>query len=55
MRVHRVVAVSEGGGFRPPYPVPMLQRMEAGGDAATPIAPGQIETTVNVSVTFELR
>ena len=24
-------------------------------DASTPIAPGQIETTANVSVTFELR
>ncbi|HEX8900500.1 SIMPL domain-containing protein [Vitreimonas sp.] len=54
MRVHRVVAVSEGGGYAQPYPVPMAARMEA--DAvATPIAPGEIETRASVSVTFELR
>lgn len=56
MSVVRVVAVQEGGGFSPPYPVPMMARMEAQDAAAqTPIAPGQIETTANVSVTFELR
>jgi uncharacterized protein YggE len=55
MRVVRVVQVVEGGGYSPPMPVPMLQRMEAAQDASTPIAPGQIETTAQVSVTFELR
>ncbi|WP_395645967.1 SIMPL domain-containing protein [Terricaulis sp.] len=53
MRVARVVAVSEGGGYQPPVPMPVM-RMEAQ-DAATPIAPGTIETTVNLNVTFELR
>jgi uncharacterized protein len=55
LRVHRIVAVNEGGGFSPPYPVPMAARMEAGDAASTPISPGQIETRVNDSVTFELR
>lgn len=54
MRVVRIVAVHEGGGYSPPYPMPMMARAEAA-DASTPIAPGQIETTANVSVTFELR
>jgi uncharacterized protein len=54
MRVVRVVAVSEGGGYAPPIPM-MAARMEAAQDASTPIAPGQIETRVNVNVTFELR
>lgn len=56
MRVARIVAVSEGGGYSPPVPMPM-ERFQAR-DAAvanTPIAPGQIETTVSVNVTFELR
>ncbi|MGE0742585.1 MAG: SIMPL domain-containing protein [Hyphomonadaceae bacterium] len=53
LRVHRIVAVSEGGGYAPPIPV-MVERMAAQ-DAATPISPGQIETRVTVSVTFELR
>jgi uncharacterized protein YggE len=53
MRVHRIVAVSESGGYAPPIPV-MVERMAAQ-DASTPISPGQIETRVNVNVTFELR
>lgn len=55
LRVHRVVAVQEGGGYSPPYPMPVM-RMEAAQDsAATQISPGQIETTASVNVTFELR
>jgi uncharacterized protein len=53
MRVVRIVAVQEGGGYSPPMPMPM-ERMAAQ-DASTPISPGQIETRVSVSVTFELR
>lgn len=54
MRVHRIVAVSEGGGYSPPVPMAM-ERMAAANDASTPISPGQIETRVSVNVTFELR
>lgn len=56
MHVARVVAVQEGGGYSPPIPMPMA-RMAAQADAAPPppVEPGQIETTANVSVTFELR
>jgi len=57
MRVHRIVAVSEGGGFQPPI-VPMaMERMAAQDSAAPPppISPGEIETRVSVGVTFELR
>jgi len=54
MQVSRIVAVQEGGGFSSPMPMPMAARMEAR-DVATPISPGEIETRVNVSVTFELR
>lgn len=55
MRVHRIVAVQEGGGYAPPVPMPMAARMEAADGASTPISPGQIETRVSVGVTFELR
>lgn len=57
MRVVRVVAVSEGGGYSPPIPFPMAARMDAAVPAAPPppIAPGEIETRVSVNVTFELR
>ena len=55
MRVVRVVAVAEGGAYSPPMPMPMYARAEVAMDARTPIAPGEIETRVNVNVTFELR
>lgn len=56
MRVHRVVAVTEGGGFHPPImPVAMERMAAADGAQSTPIAPGELETRVNVGVTFELR
>lgn len=56
MRVHRVVAISEGGGFRPPFlPYALEQRAAADGAQSTPIAPGEIETRVSINVTYELR
>ncbi len=54
MRVERIVAVNEGGAYSPPVPMPVMARAEAM-DASTPISPGQVETRVNLSVTFELR
>jgi uncharacterized protein YggE len=53
LRVERVVSISEGGGYVPPMPMPVMARMEA--DAATPVAPGEIATSVSVNVTFLLR
>jgi hypothetical protein len=53
LRVARIVAVSEGGGYAPPMPMMEVRTMAA--DASTPISPGQIETRVSVGVTFELR
>jgi hypothetical protein len=55
MRVHRIVAVQEGGGYAPPIPLAMERMAAADGAAPTPISPGEIETRVSVSVTFELR
>jgi hypothetical protein len=52
MSVARVVAVSESGASSPPVAYP-VERMAVAD--ATPIAPGEIETSVSVSVTFELR
>lgn len=54
MRVNRIVSVNEGGGYAPPVPM-AVERFAAGDAAATPISPGQVETRVSVSVTFELR
>jgi uncharacterized protein YggE len=55
MRVQRIVAVQEGGGYAPPMPVAFERLQSADAAAPPPISPGQIETRVSVSVTFELR
>ncbi|MBS0385100.1 MAG: SIMPL domain-containing protein [Proteobacteria bacterium] len=56
MRVARVVAVQEGGAMAQPIVVTAARFMRAdAAPAPTPVEPGQIETTANVSVTFELR
>lgn len=55
MRVHRIVAVQEGGGFAPPIPVAIERMAAQDARPPTPIAPGEIETRVSVNVTFELR
>jgi uncharacterized protein YggE len=53
MHVARIVAVSEGASYSPPVPLPMARMALA--EAATPIQPGQIETTASVTVSYELR
>lgn len=54
LRVARIVSISEGGGYHPQMPV-MYAKAEMAADAApTPIAAGQVEAAVTVSVQFEL-
>lgn len=55
MRVVRLIAVSEGGGYASP-PRPMADMMTMSGRAAkTEIDPGEQQLQVSVSMSFELR
>ena len=54
LRVVRVLSISEGGGYNPPMPVMYAKAEMADAAMPTPIAAGQVEATVNVSVQFEL-
>jgi hypothetical protein len=54
MHVVRIVAVSEGSAYSPPTPMPMA-RMAAAEAAPTPVQIGEVDTTANINVTFELR
>ena len=55
MRVVRVVAVSESGGYAPPPPpMPMYARAEMA-SPATKIEPGEQKLQINVAMTFELQ
>jgi uncharacterized protein len=57
MSVRRIAAISETSAMTPPpYPVPVMRAESmAAKDAATPIAPGEVEASITVNVTFELQ
>ncbi len=54
LRVRRIVSISEGGGFRPPGPVPMMAMMRGKAEADTAVSPGETTLGVNLDVVFEL-
>ena len=55
MQVRRIVSISEGSGFNPPRPMPMMAmaKMERA-QADTPISPGESTLSVNLDIVFEL-
>src|SRR5689334_8178501 len=56
MRVARVVAVSESGGYAVPPPAPPVPMMMARGErVSTSIQPGEQKLQVSVAMTFELQ
>jgi uncharacterized protein YggE len=54
LRVVRIVAVSESGGYAVPPPMPVMMRAEAA-QADTKIDPGEQKLSVNLNMTFELQ
>jgi uncharacterized protein YggE len=54
MRVVRVVAVSESGGYAVPPPMPMMVQARAA-SAESKIDPGEQKLQINLSMTFELQ
>jgi uncharacterized protein YggE len=54
MRVRRIVSISEGGGFRPPGPVPMMAMAKTMDRIETAVSPGEAAVSVNLDVVFEL-
>lgn len=55
MRVVRVIAVNESGGFAPPPPMPMMVRAMAAPQEKTSIDPGEQKLQVSVTMTVELQ
>ncbi len=55
LQVRRIVSISEGGGFRPPVPMPMMAMARGRAEAAdTAISPGETALSANLDVVFEL-
>lgn len=55
-RVGRLVTLSEGGGYSPPPPMPILQyaRMEKADSAGTPISGGELAVRIDITGLYEL-
>lgn len=53
-RVGRLVALSEGGGYTPPSPMPMAVMARAEKFDSTSVSPGQLNVRIDVSGLFEL-
>jgi uncharacterized protein YggE len=55
LKVRRIVSISEGAGFQPPRPMPMMA-MAARGKAEmdTAVSPGETTLSANLDVVFEL-
>ena len=55
VRVRRIVSISEGGGFRPPVPMPMMAMARGKAEAYdTAVSPGETALSANLDVVFEL-
>ena len=55
LQVRRIVSISEGGGFHPPVPMPMMAMAARGkAEADTAISPGETTLSANLDVVFEL-
>ncbi len=55
LRVKRIASIAENGGYEPvPRPMAMMVRAEKMDAAPTPVVPGEVALTVNVTMTFEL-
>jgi uncharacterized protein YggE len=53
-RVARLVTFSEGGGYSPPQPMPMLAMARMDKAESTPVEAGEMRVRIDVSATFEL-
>ena len=54
LRVRRIVSISEGGGNRPPGPLPMQAMARGKAEADTAVSPGETSLSVTLDVVFEL-
>jgi uncharacterized protein YggE len=54
VKVRRIVSISEGAGFRPPVPMPMVAMARGKAESDTAISPGETALSANLDVVFEL-
>lgn len=53
-RVGRLVTLSEGGGYTPQPPMPMMAMRMEKADSSTPVQPGQLNVRIDITGLYEL-
>ena len=53
VRIKRIISIGESGGFEPPRPMMMMSARAKSADS-TPVVPGEVALTVNVTITYEI-
>jgi len=54
LRVRRIVSIGEGGGLRPPVPMPVMAMARAEKASDTAVSPGETTLGADLDVVFEL-
>jgi uncharacterized protein YggE len=54
MKIKRITAISEGGGYVPSPRAMMMTAKAEMSDAPTPVAPGEVALNMNVTMSFQL-
>ncbi len=54
LRVRRIASISEGAGFQPPGPMPMMAMARGKAESDTVVSPGETTLGANLDVVFEL-
>ncbi len=54
LRVRRIVSISEGAGFQPPRPMPVMAMARGKAESDTAVSPGETALGADLDVVFEL-
>ncbi len=54
LHVGRIISISESAAYAPPVPMPVFAARAMDAQASTPVQPGEIDTSVQLNVVFEL-
>lgn len=52
-RIARLVSLSEGGGYSPPAPMPVMAMAARAKDMGTPMSGGELTVRIDISATYE--
>jgi uncharacterized protein len=54
LKIARLASLSEGGGYSPPSPMPMMMMARMDKSESTPVSAGEVSVRIDVSAVYEL-